>query len=150
MNRSAAEIASVIGRELALRLIGKAPRWPRKDRTGRRVGGEWVVLYVPTPASLTPDHWLVQAIGWPAAEKLADAFGGEILQPGTCGAIYSQFRNRSIQRLHAQGLPVKLLAEWFGVSERHVRNLTREIPRVAEPDHANDNPRARTASEVAA
>lgn len=65
MSRCAEEIAEVIGREAALLLIGQAPRWPRKDRHGRRVPGEWVALYV--PANLPPDHFLVRTLGWKAA-----------------------------------------------------------------------------------
>lgn len=140
MSRCAEEIAEVIGREAALLLIGQAPRWPRKDRHGRRVPGEWVALYV--PASLPPDHFLVRTLGWKAARALADAFGGEILQPGCCRGIYYKFRNASIVRLHTeQEIPVRVLAEWFEVSERHVRNLLRdaETPRVAN-DNSPGNP----------
>lgn len=142
------EIARVIGRENALLLIGKSPRWPRKDKAGKLVGGEWVAFYVPT--KLTPEHFLVRTIGWAAAQKLVEAFGGEILQPGNCMGIYYDFRNRSIQRLYRDGVPVKTLAEWFAVSERHVRNLVREIPRVAQPEPANDNrPAFQPETEVA-
>lgn len=139
MSRSAQEIADVIGREAALLLIGQAPRWPRKDRTGRRVPGEWVTLYV--PARLTPDHFLVRTIGWKAAQALCDQFGGEILQPGCCRGIYYAYRNESIKRLLATGLSSKTLAEWFEVSERHVRNLAREEnARVAHNDAAEESP----------
>jgi hypothetical protein len=132
MGREATAIAEVIGRDAALRLIGQAPRWPRHDRAGNRLPGEWVVLYV--PSTLPPDHFLARAIGWEAASRLVRMFGGEVLQPGNCRGLYYDFRNRSIKQLHGEGVPVAQLAEWFDVSERHVRNLVakQENPRVEQ------------------
>ena len=117
--KSAQEIADVIGRDLALYLIGRLPRaYSQCHPSGQ------VILYV--PKTLSADHPLVGIIGWHAAMKLVRAFGGEILQPAPCALLYRDFRDRSIRRLLAQNFPPQLLAEWFDVCERHVRNIARE------------------------
>lgn len=127
------EIADVIGRDAALYLVGRLPRChPASRKT------ETVVLYVPTLKRLGLDHNLVRILGWVNAEKLCRHFGGEILQPGNCRDVYRPFRDRSIARLVIEGLPPRMVAEWFGVSDRHVRNVIRE--KVQEENRAaNDN-----------
>lgn len=117
------EIAAVIGREAALYLVGQLPRCIPDSRKS-----EAVILYVPTAKRLTPDHNLVAILGWNAAEKLCRHFGGEILQPGNCRDIYRAFRDKSIARLVSEGNSKKTVAEWFGVTDRHVRSVTKEIP----------------------
>lgn len=139
---SVQEIADVIGDERALFLIGRLPRCytPGKSgsswETGKRVGAERVIMYVPKRLDL--DHQLVTILGWIDAQKLVSVFGGEILCPATCTSIYRPFRDEHIARLVAEGTPVPMVAEWFDVSERHVRNLTREKPQ-EERRAANDN-----------
>ncbi len=129
---SVQEIADVIGRERALFLIGQLPRcYPPSG--GKR---EQVILYV--PKRLKADHALVKLIGWKDASKLVAAFGGEILRPANCGFIYKAQRHADIRRLHGEGVPVKTLEEWFGVSERTVKNALREKPQ-EERKPANDN-----------
>ena len=118
------EIADVIGRELALYLIGQLPR----AYSACHPSGQ-VIMYV--PKTLKPDHALVAMLGWPAAKKLVRVFGGEILQPATCAHLYRGFRDRSIRRLLGEGYKPALIAEWFDVCERHVRNMAREIPQEA-------------------
>lgn len=128
---SVQEIADVIGRERALFLIGKLP----KCYSGPR---KWpqVILYV--PKRLTFDHPLVEILGWADAQKLVQAFPGEILHPASCAGIYREFRDENILRLVGEGLPTMMIAEWFGVSDRHVRNLKREKPH-EDLKPANDN-----------
>lgn len=124
--RSVRQIADVIGRHLALVLIGQLPRaYSRCHPSGQ------VILYV--PKVLRPDHALVRMIGYDAAAKLVRAYGGEILQPATCADIYRRFRDESLKRLLSQGHKPAELAEWFEVCERHVRNLAKEI---AQEDRA--------------
>jgi hypothetical protein len=140
------EIADVIGDERALFLIGKLPRCytPGKTgsswETGKRVAAERVIMYV--PKRLTFDHQLVTILGWADAQKLVKAFGGEILCPATCAAIYRPFRDEHIIRLVSEGVPTTTVAEWFNVSERQVRNLTRDVRAEKQQEErraANDN-----------
>lgn len=131
--RTAQEIADVIGRDAALRLIGQAHRY----RPASRKGAEQVCIYV--PRELRPDHQLVRLIGYDAAVALVRNFAGMILQPASCAHLYRAHRDRSILRLLSQGLPVKLVAEWFEVCERHVTNLSRaERLHVERRTPAND------------
>lgn len=129
---SVRELADVIGTERALFLIGQLPKCVSKKSTH-------VILYVPTQARLTPDHRLVQILGWRDAVKLCQAFGGEILQPANCAQLYRSFRDRSIYRLVTQdGMKLSEVAELFEMTERHVRNVLREISQ-QETAAANDN-----------
>lgn len=141
--RTAQELADVIGRDCALRLIGQLPRCSPSGHS------EVVMLYV--PKELAPDHRLVRLIGWDAAARLVDAFGGEVLLPANCANLYRAFRDRSIARLHAEhDLPVKVIAEWFEVSDRHVRNVLRkEKPQVGQPVAGNQNRPAETNGRTA-
>src|SRR5687768_1987336 len=126
---SVQEIADVIGDDRALFLIGRLPRCYTPGKTGsswesgKRVGVERVIMYV--PKRLDVDHPLVRIMGWVDAQKLVSAFGGEILCPATCTSIYRPFRDEQISRLVGEGVPTMMVAEWFGVTERLVRNLTR-------------------------
>lgn len=139
---SVQEIANVLGTERALFLIGQLPRCytPGKSgtawETGKRVGAERVVMYV--PKRLDFDHELVRILGWKDAQKLVQAFGGEILNPATCSSVYKPFRDEQIARLVGMGLPASTVAQWFDVSERQVRNLAREKPQ-EERRAANDH-----------
>ena len=135
---SAREIADVIGTEKALFLISQLPRCVTIDRRYPTAKAEQVILYVPTLARLKPNHNLVRILGLEHAEALCRAFGGGILKPANCAGIYREFRDKNIRRLLAEGAPIQMLAEWFGVCERHVKNLARENPR-EEPRAANDN-----------
>jgi hypothetical protein len=146
---SVQEIADVIGDERALFLIGQLPRCyvPGRSGTsgsvtreaGKSVAVERVIMYV--PKRLTFDHQLVTILGWQDAQKLVTAFGGEILYPANCTAIYRPFRDEHIVRLVSEGVPTVTVAEWFNVSERQVRNLTRDVREKPQEDRraANDN-----------
>lgn len=128
--RSVQEIADVIGRERALYLVGMLPRCFMQDRRKREtnVGGraERVILYV--PKNLKPDHVLVRILGWHDAELLVRHFGGELLMPANCRPVYRNFRDAGIRKLAAEGTPVAMIADWFRVSERHVKNVLAENP----------------------
>jgi hypothetical protein len=133
---SVQEIADVIGRDAALLLVGKLKRC-YSGAPGKK--SNKVIMYVPTVARLAADHELVRIIGWHAAVKLCKAFGGEILYPANCTDIYKAFRNDSILTLARQGVPNRMVAEWFAVDERTVRNLLRENPPEEILNAANDN-----------
>lgn len=130
---SVQEIADAIGRNAALYLVGQLPRC-YSGKPGHK--SNRVILYV--PKTLKPDHRLVTILGWPTACRLVSAFGGEILQPGNCREIYGRYRDASILRMIAEGDRPADVAALMGVSERHVRNLTREKPQEETPA-ANDN-----------
>lgn len=130
----AQEIADVIGRGRALYLIGRLPKIYCAARGGSN--GERVVMYV--PKTITTQHNLVRILGWNDAAKLVTQFGGEVMQPGNCSEVYRGFRDRSIIRLHAEGMAKIDLVALFDVSERHVRNLIREKPQ-EDLKAANDN-----------
>lgn len=120
---SVKEIAEVIGREETLRLIGRLPTCIA-GKDGHK--STRVIMYV--PKSLKPDHPLVEILGFTTAMKLVRHFGGEILQPANCRAIYARFRDEAILRMISCGARPSMVAELIGVSERHVRNLQRENP----------------------
>lgn len=117
---SVREIAEVIGRDAALRLIGKLPTcYAGKD--GKK--STRVMMYV--PKRLAPDHQLVRILGWNNANRLVRHFGGEILYPANCRAIYSKYRDEAILKMLEAGARPSMVAELMGLSERHVRNLQR-------------------------
>jgi hypothetical protein len=124
---SVQEIADVIGRERALYLISKLPRYCASDNSER------VMLYV--PRNLPLDHLLVKILGWHDASKLAAAFPGEILKPANCAYLHKQFRDDHIARLVNEGISISLITEWLDLCERQVRNIVvkhaQEKPQVA-------------------
>lgn len=130
---SVQEIADVIGRETALYLIGQLPTC-YAGNDGKR--STRVILYV--PKRLKPNHRLVQILGWERANELVRGFGGEILQPANCQEVYRRWRDSEARRMAAEGMSAAELADILAVSERHIRNLTREIPQ-EELQPANDN-----------
>lgn len=138
---SVQEIADVVGVERALFLIGQLPRCYFRDARWPDAKNAHVIMYVPTAQRLSPDHELVRILGWQDAMKLARFFGGEILRPASCAGIYRSFRDENIMRIALEGTPVAIVADWFGVSERHVKNLLRENPQ-EERRAANDQNRA--------
>lgn len=110
---SVQELADVIGRDKALRLVGSLP--PCGKRSWRRA------LYVPTPERLDPTSLLVRVLGMDDARKLAEEFGGINMQPSTCAEAAKELRNDAIRAQYAAGASTKLLACLFGISTRHVR-----------------------------
>lgn len=134
--KSVQEIADVIGSDRALYLVGQLPRCYSKDRRYPNAQAAHVILYV--PKQLRPGHPLVQLMGWKDAASLVDAFGGEILQPGSCADVYRQFLNRSIVRMAGEGMKPAAIAELLSVSDRHVRNQLKENPQ-QDMSAANDN-----------
>lgn len=148
---SVQEIADVIGRERTLYLIGLLPRCYVKDSRKADVpkGGvsERVLLYV--PKNLEPDHQLVKILGWHDAQRLVQAFGGEMLSPANCRDVYRPHRDQAIRRLRADGVPPAMIAEWFGMSERRVWQVL-EIPQRDCGHPANDNRAVQSTNKKAA
>lgn len=133
---SVQDIADVIGRDQALWLIGQLPtsyagsKKANKQSTRR-------VLYV--PKRLMPKDRLVRLLGWQDACKMAQAFSGMLMQPANCAEVYRPHRDANIARLVHDGMAVKMVAEWFGLSDRTVKNIAAEIPPHDFERAANDN-----------
>ncbi len=106
---SVQEIADVIGRA-ALRLVGALPRW-RGGSPGHE--STRVILYV--PRKLRPDHRLVQIIGYPAALRLVQAFGGEILYPANCNHWAKYLRDARVIELFEAGASVRFICAVMGL-----------------------------------
>lgn len=138
---SVKELADVIGTERALYLVGQLPRCYVRDKRRPNATATHVILYV--PKRLPPDHELVRILGWNDARRLADAFGGEILQPASCAEIYRRFRDDTILRMVREGMKPAAVAALLEVSERHVRNLVREKPQQDFAAANDNNPRER-------
>ena len=119
----------MIGRERALFLVGQLPN---AYRHGTLDG--CADLYV--PSHLKPDHPLVSLIGWADAMRLVRGFGGEILYLSKCADLVREWRDANIRRLAADGMSAVELGEWFGLSDRMVRNIVRAAETAPE---ANDN-----------
>lgn len=136
---SVQEIANVIGREQALLLVGALPRSYSRDKRYPSAKNGTTVMYVPTLPRLGVAHRLVQILGWQDATKLCKAFGGEIMYPASCAFLARQFLNDSILVMARTGAKSTVVADHFGVSERHVRNLVRENPPEECGTAANDN-----------
>lgn len=117
---SVREIAQVIGREAALRLIGAMPAVVA-GKQGKQ--SSRVMLYV--PKKLSPDHRLVQILGAEHAMALVKAFGGEMLQPANCRRIYARYRDEAILKMLRDGARMSMVLSIMRVSKRHVINLTR-------------------------
>jgi len=135
---SVQEIADVIGDERALYLVGQLPRCYHKDPRKPNSHSAHVIMYVPKALKL--DHQLVKILGWHDAQKLVNAFGGEILKPGTCAEVYRRYRDQEIGRMLADGLQPAYVAEIMRVSERTVRNLRREKPQEGLTANNDNNP----------
>ncbi len=129
----AGEIAEVIGRAQALRLIEALP--PSATRPWR------VCVYVPKPAALGTGHMLVNLLGWSDAEKLARHFGGEILQPGNLRYLDRRFRHRLVRALAALGAPMAEIVEISGYRERHVRSILAAQPPEDRPREGPEDAR---------
>lgn len=143
---SAQEIADVIGRHAALYLIGQLPRVYGGSGIGKKSGGRTgttskrssrCVLYV--PKRLMPKDMLVRLLGWQDASKLAQEFSGMLIQPANCAEIYRPHRDANIARLLREGLSVTMIAEWFSVSDRTVKNIAAEIPPHDLPTPGKEN-----------
>lgn len=111
------EIADAIGREAALYLVGHHLRWDGRGQRGKAGN-----LYV--PQTLTPNHRLVALLGWTSATALVAGFGGEIIHLSSCRGVVQRFRESEIRRLASAGIANdNELADWFGITKRHVRNI---------------------------
>lgn len=121
--KSVQEIADVIGRDNALYLVGKLPRY----KTPSRGGGSQTILYVPTLQRLTPDHQLSGILGYPLARKLCVHFGGEILIPANCTSIVREFRNKSIIEFYESGMNFKEIADILDITPKYTKRILLDL-----------------------
>lgn len=86
-----------------------------------------VNVYIPTPARLKSDHWLVQAVGLDAARKIAAAEGG-LRYDIPCGPLARRDAvSRTIERALSEGKSTHEVARLAGV---HVRTVRRHKSRI--------------------
>jgi len=108
-----AEIAEIAGRDAAIRLARA------------KGGGEKV--YIPAPENLFVDHWLVAALGWKAALRIARAYGPDRINIPLGPAAFRRPRAREALRdALAEGSSIAEAARRAGVSERTARRRRRE------------------------
>lgn len=115
---SVREIAEVIGRAAALKLVGQLPEIVAgvKGRKSRRT-----LLYV--PKTITPDHRLYQILGPENAEKLARRFGGEMMHPANCRSVHQRTRDDAVRRMVADGANVSTISAIMRISQRQIKNI---------------------------
>lgn len=113
---SVRQVAEVIGEVAALELV---KRWPRQAVKGDVPFRP--VIYI--PAKITPDHRLVQIIGWPLAVRLVKRFGGDIIFLATCANIVRDDRNQAIADALERNTSPAAIAARFNMSERQVRRV---------------------------
>lgn len=79
-------------------------------------------IYIPTPCRLRPGHRLAQALGWEAAVKLCQAYGGtHDFKVPTCQTTKRQrLKARQIRQLRAKCVPVKQIARLVHCTEKAV------------------------------
>ena len=117
---SVQEIADVIGRDGALRLVCQMPvSYRAQNKRSPKV-----ILYV--PKRLKPGHRLVAILGTLKAQKLIEAFGGETLYPANCRFVFDRYRDDAVRQMVEEGERLPVVACMFDITERHVRNLCRK------------------------
>ena len=113
------QIADVIGRRAALRLVAQLPRSFSKGHPSGQP-----ILYI--PKSLSSDHPLEKMLGLADATLIVQAFGGEILFPAAGVSVVRQARNREVIRLLKEGWNEHDVANTFRLTVRQIRNLRKE------------------------
>ena len=113
------EIAELIGVDKTLYFISQLPV---KYIGSKGKAANRITVYI--RYSVDFNHRLVQILGLNDAEKICEAFGGEILQlPNYLNIVYNPYRDDNILRLLNEGVPREMLADWFDVSFEHVRRI---------------------------
>lgn len=133
--QSVREIAEVIGLDATMKLLGQLPATASAGQRKRHV----LMLYV--PKRLPADHELVRMIGWGAAHKLVQVFGGEILYPANCRSVFKRMRDDLVRQMVSAGAKTEIVADLFGMTPRNVRNIaaTEKAPEDGQADAGNDN-----------
>lgn len=103
---SLAEIAEIIGREGALRLVDTC-------------GGTRIFI----PRKLRVQHKLVTLLGFEQAQRLSLHYGGETLTVVRAAELLRRRRNREIVRRYDAGEGVRQLARENALTERQIYSI---------------------------
>ena len=110
---SVQEIAEVVGREKAVRLVeGTRPSGKRRWRRS---------LYV--PAEMPEGHRIATLIGFEDAARLSFSHGNCILELPACHALRKAYLADYVMRLHDQGAEEAEIAREIGVEKKTVAGL---------------------------
>lgn len=122
--KSVADIAGIIGRQKALRLVGALE--PR--RYTRPNGRKFVrrVLYVPRRPD--GDHILVRVLGRAGASRLVRSLSGYFIHLPPCTSLVRAHRDLAICRLSRAGVPDAELVVLFELSTRQIDNILSRRP----------------------
>lgn len=110
--KSVQQIADVIGRDKALRLVRDLPRCGSRPRRRN--------LYIPSADNLHDGHKLVALVGKQDALALAEALGGQTVQPALCRYMERAMANRRILALRDLGRSVAEIADELEMTEKWV------------------------------
>ena len=116
LSKSVQEIADVIGRWKALRLVRQLPPVGKRDRRRN--------LYIPHAHNLTGDHRLVKLLGWDDAMAMAEALGGDRIQPAPCRYLERGIQNRRIFDMQDLAYTNSEIAGALDLSEKWVEKVS--------------------------
>lgn len=116
---SVADVASVIGVEAALRIVGAAAPSEYRRPDGRRMTRRRVYV----PAKPHAGHWLVELLGIEKAGELCANFGQCVLDLPPCAHIATAARDAAIVRAAEAGQSLDVIGASFDLSARHVRRI---------------------------
>ena len=78
-------------------------------------------FYIPKPSNMNADHRIVQAVGTPAANKLAAHFNGDFINNiPACKMALLQLRDQQVCQRYEQGEKPKSMYADYDVSERRI------------------------------
>jgi hypothetical protein len=100
------EIAEFCGVPVAMKLLAAYPG-----------------LHLVVPKRPPPEHRLVEVIGWEAAVRFCDIYGGDIIQIPRAVKAYRALRDARIRAERRQGDPLSAIALRHGLTERQVGTI---------------------------
>lgn len=113
------EISSVIGRDKTITLVGKLPRSAQIKRDGRT--RQRIYLYI--PKTLTPEHKLIELLGYEDALKMVDAFAGEIICVPSLKNMHTHFLHHSIRAQYGAGVNIEILVIIFNMTRKNIQRI---------------------------
>ncbi|WP_185823803.1 hypothetical protein [Xanthomonas sp. SI] len=129
--QSVREVATVIGRHLALLLAGEVFHSRDRCADGKRNGRHGRVYIPASPRGRNFDR-LSSIVGEESARALVHALGGSELRFGACAALVNRVRDASVRDYWRNStLSARWVAWMHDITERQVRNITAGEPRLA-------------------